>query len=330
MRRFLTIGLIQPALTPDAAANYATIEREVAFLMEQTPRPELIIGPESIQTRVPEVIPGRQTTYFSSIAKKYGIYFIPGSIMEKSDAIPLQGYFYNSAPIFNPKGELVDVYRKMAPYMPLESKVYPGSRYVVFDIPEKKTKVGVQICYDLNFPEISRNEALMGAEILVKLTMDPVQLYKLNKYVHIVRALENQAYMISTQSAGAYGNNHLSGRSMVVSPEGDVLWEGGEVPVSICLTLDLDQVSLCRNYGSLFNDHYLQHVRDFNFPMPYADNMVEAPVFDHIITSPKSQKEKDAALAKIGITTIGHSEKRDSSNEDYIKNMDSFLTDKGF
>ena len=62
---------------------------------------------------------------------------------------------------------------------------------MVFDIPEKKTKVGVQICYDLNFPEISRNETLMGAEVLVKLTMDPQELYKLNEHYHYVRALEN-------------------------------------------------------------------------------------------------------------------------------------------
>ena len=90
------------------------------------------------------------------------------------------GQFYNAAPIFGPDGRLIDVYRKMAPYRPAEPAV-PGRRYVVFDIPEKQTKVGVQICYDLNFPEISRNETLMGAEVLVKLTMDPTELYQINK-----------------------------------------------------------------------------------------------------------------------------------------------------
>ena len=88
---------------------------------------------------------------------------------------------------------------------------------MVFDIPEKKTKVGVQICYDLNFPEISRNEALMGAEVLVKLTMDPQELYKLNEHYHYVRALENQAYLVCTNGTGFFGSHQLYGHSQIIS-----------------------------------------------------------------------------------------------------------------
>ena len=109
----------------------------------------------------------------------------------------------------------------------------PGREYMVFDIPEKKTKVGVQICYDLNFPEISRNETLMGAEVLVKLTMDPQELYKLNEHYHYVRALENQAYLVCTNGTGFFGSHHLYGHSQIISPEGHCIWEAGETP-TIC------------------------------------------------------------------------------------------------
>ncbi|WP_423363491.1 carbon-nitrogen hydrolase family protein [Mycoplasma sp. P36-A1] len=329
MKRFLNIGIIQLSLSENATMNFINLEKEVEYLMSGNPKPELIIGPELIQGLVPDYIPGLQTAFFAKIAQKHGIYFIPGSIMEKSDELA-KGKFYNSAPIFNPKGELIDVYRKIMPYGPTESNTIPGNKYVVFDIVEKNTKIGVQICYDMNFPEISRNEVLLGAEVLVKLTLDPVQLYNINKYVPIVRALENQAYFISTQSVGTYLGSHLCGHSTVVNPEGEVLWQASNTPVSICLVLDLDAVSLARNYGTLFTDHYLQHLRDFDIPMPFSDNIKAAPVFDNIIKTPLNVKENDAIQNDIGIGCIGkrYNVFRDINTKSLKQELDSFLNNK--
>ncbi len=173
----------------------------------------------------------------------------------------------------------------MAPYRPAEPAV-PGRRYVVFDIPEKQTKVGVQICYDLNFPEISRNETLMGAEVLVKLTMDPTELYQINKPLHFARATENQAYLVSTNGVGQFESFHLYGNSLVIDPEGHLLWEAGEQPAVATVTLDLDRVSQVRRHGSLMMDHYLQHLRDYDFPQPFAGSVSEAPLFRQLPPTP--------------------------------------------
>lgn len=305
MSRFLNVGIIQMPVSTDTAVNLEYIEDRVAALMSGFHKPELVLGVECIECLTPEYIPGPMTEYFGRLAKKYGIYFIPGTIYERSDDLP-EGMFYNTAPIFNPRGELVDIYRKMAPWRPAEEHAAPGNRYVVFDIPEKQTKVGVQICYDLNFPEISRAEMLMGAEVLVKLTMDPQELYLLNKYVHYARALENQAYLVSTNGVGYYNNTGLYGHSQVIDPQGNLLWEAEQTETIATVTLDLDLVSRCRRYGTMFLDHYVQHLRDYAIPpVPYMEDLTQAPVYQNLPACPASAVEYEADVKSVGVCELG-------------------------
>ncbi|HML37077.1 MAG TPA: carbon-nitrogen hydrolase family protein [Bacillota bacterium] len=303
MGRFLNVGIIQMPVSKDTSVNLNYIEKKVNDLMCAYHRPELILGVEGgIGYFTPQEIPGPITDFLGRIAKKNGIYFIPGTMYEKKgDAI------YNAAPIFNPKGELIAVYRKMAPWRPAEDAAAPGYEYVVFDIPEKETKIGVQICYDLNFPEISRNETLMGAEVLVKITMDPEELYRLNKPVHFTRALENQAFLVSTNGVGPFGGTYMYGNSLVINPEGQLLWEAGPQETLATVTLDLDLVSRSREYGTIFMDHYLQHLKEYAFPMPYANNLSEAPLYKTLGAAPRNVAQYETQVEKIGSLNVGKS-----------------------
>lgn len=325
MGRFLNVGILQMPVSADTAANLAYMEEQIARLMSGVHKPELVVGVECIECFTPEYIPGPMTHYFAEIAKKYEIYFIPGTIYEKSDELP-EGMFYNSAPIFNPQGELVDVYRKMAPWRPSEAFAAPGKRYVVFDIPEKQTKVGVQICYDLNFPEISRAEMLMGAEVLVKLTMDPQELYLLNEHIHYARALENQAYLVSTNGVGFYNNCSLYGHSQVIDPQGKLLWEGEQAEAIATVTLDLDLVSRCRRYGTMFLDHYVQHLRDYALPpIPYSDDFAKAPVYKNLPAAPANVYEYEADMREIGACRLGKLTEMAPDLEKLERNLREFL-----
>ena len=69
--------------------------------------------------------------------------------------------------------------------------------------------------------------------MLVKLTMDPQELYLLNKHIHYARALENQAYLVSTNGTGFFNAINLYGNSLVISPEGNVLCEAGQTPLCV-------------------------------------------------------------------------------------------------
>jgi len=328
MGRFLNVGIIQMPVGLDTAENFRFLEEKTDSIMKSFHRPELVVGVESISACTPEAIPGKITDYFGAIAKRHGIYYIPGSFSEISPELP-DKVTYNTAVVFNPQGEIIGKYRKMAPWRPAEAYSAPGREYLVFDIPEKETKIGVQICYDLNFPEISRNETLMGAEVLVKLTMDPQELYLINKHLHYARALENQAYLVSTNGTGFFNDIHLYGNSMVVSPEGNLVWEAGQEPTFCTVTLDLDLVERCRQKGTLFVDHYLKHLYEYNFPMPYAGNFQEAPLLKRLGKAPGNPKEYAENVADTIQNPIG---KRAASTIDFdalAKTLDQYLDERG-
>ena len=327
MGRFLNVGVIQMPCSEDTAENLKWIEEKTEMMMRDPHKPDLVVGVECMEAFTPDTIPGAMTDFFASIAKKHHIYFIPGTMYEIDQELP-EGRFYNTAPVFNPDGELIGKYHKMAPWQPGEDMAVPGKEYLVFDIPEKKTKVGVQICYDLNFPEISRNETLMGAEVLVKLTMDPQELYKLNEHYHYVRALENQAYLVCTNGTGFFGSHHLYGHSQIISPEGQCIWEAGETPTICTMTLDLDLVDRCRKYGTNFQDHYLRHLFEYNFPMPYADDFKKAPLYEAIGEGPVNAAEYDENIKDVMENPIGKRAPESMDVDTWQKNLDDFLTSK--
>lgn len=327
MGRFLNVGLLQMPISPDTAENYERLEKALANIMSGHHRPELVVGVECLQSYTPEPIPGPSSDYFASLAKKYEIYFIPGTVYEVSDELP-EGLFYNTAPVYNPKGELIERYRKMVPWYPSEEFAAPGNRYVVFDIPEKQTKIGVQICYDMNFPEISRNETLMGAEVLVKLTMDPQELYHLNKHVHYARALENQAYFVSTNAVGQYGAFQLYGHSQVISPDGHLLWEGEHEEAFVTVTLDLDLVSRCRKYGTDFLDHYLQHLEMTDLPMPYSGRISEAPLYSNMPKPVRNVAEYESNMKTMGVSQLGKRILPDIDYKEYVEKVEAFLKER--
>ena len=273
MKRFLNVGMIQSNGTSmDFETCLARIEKDVDDLMIQMNKPEIIVGVEMAVGRFwqgdeteigGDTIPGAVTDKLSSIAKKYSIYLIPGSMLEVKEEDG-EIHKYNSIPIFGPDGELIDVYRKMCPYLPAESIITPGREYCTFDIKEKNIKIGVLNCHDWCFPEISRNLALMGAEILIKPAIDPEGLYEICKPIARTRALENQAYFISINMAGQFLGSYSYGHSTVCAPDGTILYEAGANPVSLTMTLDVDRVSDARRYGTCYTDQFLRQLKFFN------------------------------------------------------------------
>ena len=89
----------------------------------------------------------------------------------------------------------------------------------------ESAKIGLMICYDIRFPEMSRILSVMGAEILV---IPSAWVHGIMKEEHWqtfikARAIENGTYVIAPDQIG----NIYSGRSMVVDPFGTVLLDMG-------------------------------------------------------------------------------------------------------
>ncbi len=186
-------------------------------------------------------IDGEFVTELGGIARQAGVWLIPGSICERGE----QGELFNTAVVFSPTGELVASYRKVFPWRPFEP-YDPGDRFVTFDL-DGVGRIGLSICYDAWFPEVTRHLAWMGAEVVVNIvkttTPDRAQEVVLAR----ANSIANQTFTVSVNCAGPIGR----GLSLVVDPEGHVLAETDDAEPTLLLhTLDLDRVADVREHGT--------------------------------------------------------------------------------
>jgi len=145
MNRYLNVGLMQYSIAKDTKENLKIIEENVHILMNGLNRPEIILGPElGLGFSSNDTVPGKITEALGAIAREYNIYLLAGSMKETVE-IDGRTIVYNTLPILGPDGTLIDKYRKICPYYPVESATTPGDRYVLFEIKEKKIKIGVMI-----------------------------------------------------------------------------------------------------------------------------------------------------------------------------------------
>jgi predicted amidohydrolase len=184
-------------------------------------------------------LPGTAEAAFQDMARHHRIWLINGSMYERRD-----GYIYNTTSVINPEGEVVARYRKMFPFVPLEQGVQPGTEFCVFDVPEAG-RFGILNCYDIWFPETSRQVTAMGAEVI----LHPVMTHTIDRDVDIAISHATssmmQAYVFDVNGLGAGGN----GRSCVFDPAGRALYQGDNSEQIIPIEVDFEQVRRSRERG---------------------------------------------------------------------------------
>lgn len=186
-----------------------------------------------------ETLPGPTEALFQDWAARHRVWFVPGSLYEIH-----QGMIYNTASVINPEGEVVARHRKMFPFLPYETGVEPGDDFVVFDVPGI-ARFGLSICYDMWFPETSRTLAAMGAEVIIHPTMTPTIDRDVELAIARATAATNQCFMVDVNGAGDGGN----GRSIIVGPFGDVVYQAGHGEEMMPLEIDIERVRRSREVG---------------------------------------------------------------------------------
>jgi predicted amidohydrolase len=225
-------------------------------------------------THTAQPIPNNFEAEMQVMAKKYGIWLLPGSIFEQSE-----GKLYNTATVINPQGEIVTRYRKMFPFYPYEVGVTGGDDFCTFDVPGV-AKFGVSICYDMWFPETIRTLVAMGAEVIMHPTMSGT--IDRDIELSIVRAMAsiNQCYFFDVNGLDTGG----CGRSIVCGPDGRVLHQSEGTEEIIPLELNIERVKRSRELGILrlgqplksFRDHVKTSKFDVYQPAaesPYLDSL---------------------------------------------------------
>jgi len=160
---------------------------------------------------------------------------------------------YNTIHVVD-NGQVVARYRKLHLFSLLgEDKAFKGGDS--WCLAETSIgKVGVIICYDLRFPELSRRLALEGARVICVPAQWPKPRQEHWRTLLRARAIENQLYVVSCNACGQIGKLDFFGMSMVIDPKGEVVADAGEAVCEISATLDWQAMEAWRAQIPCFGD----------------------------------------------------------------------------
>lgn len=169
------------------------------------------------------------------------LWLVPGSICERGQ----RGELFNTQLVFSPEGQLAASYRKIFPWRPFEP-YDPGDTFVTVDL-HGFGRAGLSICYDAWFPEVSRQLAWMGADVILNVvkTTTPDREHEL--ILARANAIVNQVFIVSVNCAAPTGR----GQSLIVDPEGAVITTlDAAAPGLLHTNLDLARVEQVRSHGT--------------------------------------------------------------------------------
>lgn len=164
-----------------------------------------------------ETIPGPSTEKLVSLCQELKVYVIFGLLEEDGDKL------FNAAAFLGPRG-LIGKYRKNhLPFLGVDRFVDMGNEpFQVYQTPIGN--IGLQICYDVVFPESSRVMSLLGADVLVLPANFPQRRgEKVITYVVSARAIENRVHLAVANRIGSERGYSFAGLSKIVDASGDIL-----------------------------------------------------------------------------------------------------------
>ncbi|MDQ6709486.1 MAG: carbon-nitrogen hydrolase family protein [Candidatus Dormibacteraeota bacterium] len=144
---------------------------------------------------------------------------------------------YNSAAVIERDGSLLAAYRKTHLWDKEVDVFAAGDRLAAFDT--SLGRIGVAICYDMEFPETARLLALDGARIVLTptATTDPFAGYQA-VYTR-ARAMENSIYVATANTVGEFDGRQFFGESSLVDPSGHVMQMAGRSDEILLGEIDL-------------------------------------------------------------------------------------------
>jgi len=170
--------------------------------------------------RFAEEIPGPATETLERECLRLDLYVVCGLLEQDGDALR------NSAVLIAPDG-LIGTYRKThLPFLGVDRFTLPGDELPVYETP--LGRIGLEICYDLRFPEVTRTLALKGADLVAHPTNFPMAAKVQTDVITLARAAENRIYLLTANRVGKERWGEFCGWSQIVDPYGRRLAEAGE------------------------------------------------------------------------------------------------------
>ena len=249
----IKVANIQMKVSSIKEENLSTVEKYLEKMKEESI--DLLVLPEMFncpyQTKnfplYAEEEGDKSWEACSELAKKYSIYIVAGSMPEKDKS----GNVYNTSYVFDREGNQIAKHRKAHLFdidveggqsFKESDTLTPGDDITVFET--EFGLMGLCVCYDFRFPELSRLMVERGAKVIIvpgafNMTTGPAHWEILFR----TRALDNQVYTSGTAPARDAKSAYTSwGHSLVVGPWGDIINEMDEQEGYIVSEIDLDRV----------------------------------------------------------------------------------------
>ncbi len=191
---------------------------------------------------------------FCEAARRHKIWLIPGSMFLTS---PVDGRIYNTSLVINPDGDVIRRYAKMFPFLPYEAGIAPGTEFCVFDVPDVG-RFGLSICYDMWFPETTRELTSQGVEVLLHPVLTGTTDRDAELAIARATAAQFQCYVFDVNGLGTGG----IGKSLVVDPTSLVLHQSGGQEDMFPIEVDLSMVRRQRETGMKGLGQVLKSFRD--------------------------------------------------------------------
>lgn len=235
----IVIAAVQSQLfrvdTPeDLAKSTEHVCNLVRKAKREYPAADLVLFPEycihglsmSIDPAIMSTMDGPEVAAFKKVCAEEEVWGI-FSIMEKNTVAEAANP-WNVGITINSKGEVVNYYRKLHPWIPVEPW-YPGNQGLSVFTGPGEVKMSLIICHDGMFPEMSREAAYLGAEVMFRTAGYTSPIKSSWEITNRANAFSNLMYTVSVALAGTDSTLRSMGEAMFVDPEGNILEHGNAI-----------------------------------------------------------------------------------------------------
>ncbi|MGM0771498.1 MAG: carbon-nitrogen family hydrolase [Halobacteriota archaeon] len=175
-----------------------------------------------------------------------------GSIIQKIEQEETTIYTNLSFCIEN--GKLAGTYNKTHPFEKENGYFTPGNSIEPIYLKSYDITIGLEICYEMRFPEIARKLSIAGSDLLVTIAEFPNPREYQWRALATARAIENQIYHIACNRIGSDPNSTFFGATMIIDPLGNVLDDAEDKECFIIRDIDPEMMESTRKAIPIFKD----------------------------------------------------------------------------
>lgn len=208
--------------------------------MHDGPSPDLVVLPELFQCgyHIGDLVSDRAeapdgpfAASMAELAQKHGTAILYGYAERSGDVL------FNAAQCIDKSGRMIGHHRKLLLPPGFEGDHFtPGDGSTLFRL--GAFKVGILVCYDVEFPENVRHVALQGADIVVVPTALGAQWGVVSECVVPARAFENGVFVCYSNYCGVENGFGFFGGSCMIAPDGSELVRAGQTPALLRARLE--------------------------------------------------------------------------------------------